>query len=135
MRSRVYITSGVRPSVRLSVCGPICPIDRQPRRAGLLLGAGVCNIYRSIVAAPCSRRSAANVGSVTLTADGGGSTQTHFDVVNFCLSVLYFTASFYSLSHRIYVMKQSWVIRLNAYLQTRPPTIHDSPDFYGYFYF
>jgi len=64
------------PSVSLSVC----PIDRQQQRrpAGLLLNALWAGYIDRALQAPCcsSQRSAANAGSVTLTADEGGWTQT-----------------------------------------------------------
>jgi len=64
--------SGVRPSVRLCVCPVIRP--QQRRAAGLLLSAvRVGDIDRQRRAASSSgaaaRRSAANAGSVTLTAE------------------------------------------------------------------
>jgi len=70
----VYITA--RPSV--------CPIDRQQQRqpAGLLLSAMPAEDTDRQLQARCRRRTAgapalsSNAGSVTLTADGGGSTQT-----------------------------------------------------------
>jgi len=73
-----------RSRVRLSVC----PIDRQQQRraAGLLLSARGRDIsidcctarLQAAAGTTCCRcrRSAANAGSATLTADVGGSTQT-----------------------------------------------------------
>jgi len=75
------ICSG-RVSVCPSVCLFICPVDRQQgrRAAGLLLSAGAVSGYRSTDAGAayllsidiCCRRScsAANAGSVMLTAEG-----------------------------------------------------------------
>jgi len=73
MCSRVYVTVK-RPSVRPSVC----PIVRQPprRAAGLLLRAPRADIsidsggrWRPAADGAAARRSAVNVGSVTLTAE------------------------------------------------------------------
>ena len=68
----VYVRAGcasVRPSVRPSVC----PVDQQQQRrsAGLLLSALRVGDIDQQLRAP---RSAGNVDSVTLRADGGGST-------------------------------------------------------------
>jgi len=76
-----------RSGVRLSVSS-VCPIDRQQQRrpAGLLLSAcrqiiSIASCVRragAVLQAPCCRRrrSAANAGSIVLTADDGGSTHT-----------------------------------------------------------
>ena len=77
-----------RSGVRLSVSS-VCPIDRQQQRrpAGLLLSAcrqiiSIASCGRraagAVLQAPCCgrRRSAANAGSIVLTADDGGSTHT-----------------------------------------------------------
>jgi len=57
-------------SVRLSVC----PVDRQQqqRAVGLLLGAQQAGDIDRQLRVPCCWRSAANAGSDTLTAAGGG---------------------------------------------------------------
>ena len=89
---RVSITVGclsVHPSVRLSVC----PIDRRQRRrpASLLvsepcrqeISIDSCGRRRRVPVAGAhssKRRSAANAGSVTLTAEERGSTQTSHDL-------------------------------------------------------
>jgi len=63
-----------------SVCPSVCPVDRQQQRraVGLLLSAprAEISIDSGGRASAGAGRSAANAGSVTLTADGGGSTQT-----------------------------------------------------------
>jgi len=82
MHSSVYATVGC-PSIHPSVCPPVCPIDQQYQRrpVSFLLSALQLSIDidRSIAAGAvlqARRRSAANAGSVMLTADEGGAIQT-----------------------------------------------------------
>ena len=82
MRSRVYVTVE-RPSV--------CPISSGGRRFVAEGSSG--RRYRSVsaqalISKPAARRSAANVSSVTLSAKGGGWTQTCFVCNGPCLEFL-----------------------------------------------
>ena len=82
MRCRVYITVG---------CPSVCLSHRSTAAAavgGFAAERTVDRRYRqtaagAVLRAPCSRRrrSATNVDSVMLRADGGGSTQTRFEVI------------------------------------------------------
>ena len=81
MRCRVYVTVG---------CPSVCLSHRSTAATavgGFAAERTVDRRYRptaagDVLRAPCSRRrrSAANVDSVMLRADGGGSTQTRFEV-------------------------------------------------------
>ena len=90
MRSRVYVTVG-RPSVRLSVC--LINRQQQRRPVGLLLSAGVCNIYLPIAASAVllvqRRRSAVNADSVMLTAAGGSGVNPNIYIGPIYISVSY----------------------------------------------